>query len=94
MISIKNLVKIYNKGKGNEYKALKGIDFQVQDGELVAVIGKSGAGNPRCCMFWQELIALRAAVTTLETKMWDRCRKNNWRSFETKVLEWLCRILL
>ena len=70
MISIKNLVKIYNKGKGNEYKALKGIDFQVQDGELVAVIGKS------------------------ETKMWDRCRKNNWRSFETKVLEWLCRILL
>ena len=33
MISIKNLVKIYNKGKGNEYKALKGIDFQVQDGD-------------------------------------------------------------
>jgi|GEM_PF-4645250 len=99
MISIKNLVKIYNKGKGNEYKALKGIDFQVQDGELVAVIGKSGAGKSTfsrcfCCMFWQELIALRAAVTTLETKMWDRCRKNNWRSFETKVLEWLCRILL
>ena len=94
MISIKNLVKIYNKGKGNEYKALKGIDFQVQDGELVAVIGKSGAGKSTFCMFWQELIALRAAVTTLETKMWDRCRKNNWRSFETKVLEWLCRILL
>ena len=45
MISIKNLVKTYNKGKGNEYKALKGIDFQVQDGELVAVIGKSGAGK-------------------------------------------------
>ena len=43
MISIKNLVKIYNKGKGNEYKALKGIDFQVR--ELVAVIGKSGAGK-------------------------------------------------
>ena len=42
--------------------------------------------NPRCCMFWQELIALRAAVTTLETKMWDRCRKNNWRSFETKSI--------
>ena len=88
MISIKNLVKIYNKGKGNEYKALKGIDFQVQDGELVAVIGKSGAGKSTL------LQALRAAVTTLETKMWDRCRKNNWRSFETKVLEWLCRILL
>ena len=45
MISIKNLVKIYNKGKGNEYKALIGIDFQVQDGELVAVFGKSGAGK-------------------------------------------------
>ena len=50
MISIKNLVKIYNKGKGNEYKALKGIDFQVQDGELVAVIGKSGAGKSTRCV--------------------------------------------
>lgn len=45
MIEIKNLVKIYNKGKTNEFCALKGIDFSIEEGEMVAIIGKSGAGK-------------------------------------------------
>lgn len=45
MIEIKNLVKIYNKGKTNEFCALKGIDLSIEDGEMVAIIGKSGAGK-------------------------------------------------
>ena len=43
MIEIKNLVKIYNKGKTNEFCALKGIDLSIEEGEMVAIIGKSGA---------------------------------------------------
>ena len=44
MIEIKNLVKVYNKGKTNEFCALKGIDLSIEEGEMVAIIGKSGAG--------------------------------------------------
>ena len=43
MIEIKNLVKIYNKGKTNEFCALK--DLSIEEGEMVAIIGKSGAGK-------------------------------------------------
>lgn len=45
MIQIKNLVKIYNKGKTNEFCALKGIDLSIEEGEMVAITGKSGAGK-------------------------------------------------
>lgn len=45
MIEIKNLVKIYNKGKTNEFCALKGIGLSIEEGEMVAIIGKSGAGK-------------------------------------------------
>ena len=38
MLKLENVQKTYNKGKTNEFEALKGIDFKVDDGELVAVI--------------------------------------------------------
>lgn len=45
MIEIKNLSKIYNKGKSNEFQALKDINFTIDSGDLVAIIGTSGAGK-------------------------------------------------
>lgn len=45
MIKLSNIQKIYNKGKSNEFEALKGVSLAIKDGELVAVIGKSGAGK-------------------------------------------------
>lgn len=45
MIKIKDVTKIYNKGKGNEFLALDHVSFTVEDGEMTAIIGKSGAGK-------------------------------------------------
>lgn len=45
MIKLTDLHKTYNKGKANEFEALKNISLTISDGELVAIIGKSGAGK-------------------------------------------------
>lgn len=45
MIKIENVTKIYNKNKANEFTALHDVSFFVENGEMVAIIGKSGAGK-------------------------------------------------
>ncbi|TSC71917.1 MAG: putative ABC transport system ATP-binding protein [Parcubacteria group bacterium Gr01-1014_70] len=44
MIEVKNLVKTFKNGD-IETRVLKGIDFQIQDGEFIAIMGRSGAGK-------------------------------------------------
>jgi putative ABC transport system ATP-binding protein len=42
MITLTNIKKIYNPTKANEFEALHGVSCEIKDGELVAIIGKSG----------------------------------------------------
>src|SRR5690349_9692930 len=43
-MEIRNLVKVYKTPAG-DFTALKGLDVQIERGEFVAVIGKSGSGK-------------------------------------------------
>ena len=45
MIKIENVTKIYNHKRSNEFEALHSVSAEIQDGELVAIIGRSGAGK-------------------------------------------------
>jgi putative ABC transport system ATP-binding protein len=44
MIEVKNIVKTYGQGD-SEFQALRGVDFKVNDGEFVAIMGPSGSGK-------------------------------------------------
>lgn len=44
LIETENLVKIYGSGQ-SRFDALKGLTFQIDTGESVAVVGKSGSGK-------------------------------------------------
>lgn len=45
IIQIRNVKKIYNRGKDSECKALDGVTLEIKKGELVAITGKSGSGK-------------------------------------------------
>lgn len=45
LINMKDIKKSYNIGKPNELEILHGIDFSVNNGEFVAVVGQSGSGK-------------------------------------------------
>lgn len=45
MICLKDIVKTYNKGKSNAYEALHGVSMEIEDGEMIAIIGTSGVGK-------------------------------------------------
>lgn len=45
IILLKEVNKFYNKGKDNEIHVLKDFTFEVNPGEMVAVMGQSGSGK-------------------------------------------------
>ena len=59
MIRLTNIKKIYNQGKSNAFQALDGVSLKINDGEMVAVIGKSGAGK-------STLLHILACIDTYE----------------------------
>jgi len=45
VLNLKNIGKIYNKGKPNECEALKNVNLQIERGDLMAIVGESGSGK-------------------------------------------------
>lgn len=45
IIQCEHLKKVYNKGKENELEALSDVSFFIEEGEMLAIMGKSGSGK-------------------------------------------------
>lgn len=45
MIELKDITKIYNKGKFNEVVAVKDVSLKIEDGKIVVLTGPSGCGK-------------------------------------------------
>jgi putative ABC transport system ATP-binding protein len=45
LIQLKDVKKIYNENKPNEVKALRGINFEIEKGDMCAIVGPSGSGK-------------------------------------------------
>ena len=45
MITLKNIVKNYFEGMPNELTVLKNINFTIEEGQFVAIVGQSGSGK-------------------------------------------------
>ncbi|MBU5688144.1 MAG: ABC transporter ATP-binding protein [Candidatus Aenigmarchaeota archaeon] len=45
VIELHNVEKIYNEGKENELKVLKGINLEIKEGEYASIVGPSGSGK-------------------------------------------------
>lgn len=45
MIHLENIHKTYNAGTSNALHVLKGVNLEVEDGELVSIMGASGSGK-------------------------------------------------
>lgn len=45
IVKVENLVKTYGKAGKRQYTALKGINFEVEKGEFVGIMGASGSGK-------------------------------------------------
>lgn len=46
ILEVKNLRKVYNsEDKNTEVVALKDINFEIEEGEFVAIMGESGSGD-------------------------------------------------
>ncbi len=45
IIEVKKLCKTYNEGEHNEVRAIDDINFSIEEGEFVAIVGPSGSGK-------------------------------------------------
>lgn len=62
LLEVKHLKKVYTtRFGGAKVEALADVEFSVEEGEYVAIMGESGSGKPRCSISLPRWISLPEA---------------------------------
>ncbi len=88
MIKLNNIKKIYNPKKSNEFEALHGVSCEIQDGEMAAIIGKSGAESQRFCISLPVLTTIRTASIPLTGSLSRIFPSGSMQKYETRKSVW------
>jgi len=78
MIDCKNLKKTYKNGD-NETTVLKGVSFNIEAGEFVAIIGPSGSGKSTLMHILGALDKATSGDYFWTAKICQRFPKTNWQ---------------
>ena len=94
MIKIENLTKTYNYKKSNAFTALTDVSLTVEDGEMLAIIGKSGAGKSTLLHIIGCIDTFEKGTYTLDDiSAYINYPTRNWHRYAIKRSVSLCRIL-
>ncbi|MWV62056.1 ATP-binding cassette domain-containing protein [Helicobacter saguini] len=84
ILQTKNLKKSYIDSKSkNKMQILKGIDFELKNGEVVAIIGPSGCGKSTFLRCLNGLESIDSGEIIFEGQRLDS--KSNWRHIRQKI---------
>ena len=81
MIEFRNVVVVYPNG----FKALKGINLRISEGEFVAIIGPSGAGKSTLIRTINGLVKITEGDLIVEGKHVQKLKENELRLLRRKI---------
>ncbi len=81
MIEFRNVVVVYPNG----FKALKGINLHISEGEFVAIIGPSGAGKSTLIRTINGLVKITEGDLVVEGKHVQKLKENELRLLRRKI---------
>ena len=95
LLEVSNLKKIYTtRFGGNKVQALTNVNFSVEKGEFVAIMGESGSGKTTLLNILATLDKPTSGDVLLDGKAWDTFLIRRFLHFEEKIWALCSRILI